>query len=136
MRSQVLERCDLAEALEGILNRMTEGTGVAASLRVEGNRRRLPPVVENNLLRIGQEAITNACKHAKPTRIDVTVTYEGRLVRIAVEDDGIGFAEGAPPPSTEKLRLVGIRERAELLGGSAEIRVPRAGDRVMVVVSV
>jgi len=138
MRSQVLERCDLAEALEGILNRMTEGTGVAPSLRVQGDRRRLPPVVENNLLRIGQEAITNACKHAKPTRIDVTVTFEGRLVRIAVQDDGIGFSDGNPPPSDRRsFGLVGIRERAELLGGSAEIEsAPGQGTRVRVVVSV
>ncbi len=138
MRSQVLERCDLAEALEGILKRMTEGTGVAPSFRVEGNRRRLPPVVENNLLRIGQEAITNACKHAKPNRIDVAMEFEGRLVRITVEDDGIGFVDGAPPaPDRRSFGLVGIRERAALLGGSAELRsAPGQGTRVTVAVSV
>jgi signal transduction histidine kinase len=138
MRSHILERCDLAEALEGILKRMTDGTGVTPSLRVEGTRRRLPPVVENNLLRIGQEAITNACKHTKPTRIDVTMTFEGRIVRIAVEDDGVGFANSAPPSSERRsFGLVGIKERAELLGGSAEIKsAPGQGTRVAVVISV
>ncbi len=138
MRSHILERCDLAEALEGVLKRMTDGTGINPTLRVEGARRRLPPVVENNLLRIGQEAITNACKHAKPTRIDVTVAFEGRLVRIAVEDDGAGGASGAPPPQDRRsFGLVGIRERAELLGGKVEIRsAPGRGTRVAVVVSV
>lgn len=138
MRSQILERCDLPEALEDILKRMTEGTGVTFSLQVEGSRRRLPPVVENNLLRIGQEAITNACKHAKPTRIDVTVAFEGRFVRIAVADDGIGFSGEAQPASDRRsFGLVGIRERAELLGGSAEIQsAPGEGTHVRVVVSV
>jgi signal transduction histidine kinase len=138
MRSHILERCDLGEALEGILMRMTEGTKVTPNLRVDGVRRRLPPVVENNLLRIGQEAITNASKYAKPTRIDVTLTFDGRIVRITVEDDGIGFSNGSK--SSEDRRsfgLVGIKERAELLGGTAEIiSVPGHGTRVIVAVSV
>ncbi len=138
MRSQVLETADLGEALDGILTRMTEGTGVVPGMRVEGTRRRLPPVVENNLLRIGQEAITNASKHAKPSRIDVTLAFDGRTVRLAVEDDGQGFVVGAP--STDHQRsfgLVGIRERAKLLGGTVDIiSAPGEGTRVIVTVSV
>lgn len=138
MRSHILEHCDLAEALDGVLKRMTEGTGVAPCLRVEGTSRRLPPIVENNLLRIGQEAITNACKYAKPAHIDVTIAFEGRLVRITVVDDGVGFATPAPPSQDRRsFGLVGIRERAELLGGKAEIKsAPGQGTRVSVVVSV
>jgi signal transduction histidine kinase len=138
MRSHILERCDLGEALEGILMRMTEGTRVTPNLRVEGVRRRLPPVVENNLLRIGQEAITNASKYAKPTRIDVTLTFEGRVVRLTVEDDGVGFVMGSQPSENRRnFGLVGIKERTELLGGTAEIiSVPGQGTRVIVAVSV
>jgi signal transduction histidine kinase len=138
MRSHVLERCDLGEALEGILRRMTEGTGVTPNMRVEGARRRLAPVVENNLLRIGQEAITNAGKYAKPTRIDVTLTFEGRIVRLAVEDDGVGFVQEAQPSGDRRnFGLVGIKERAELLGGRAEIKsTPGKGSSVIVTVSV
>jgi signal transduction histidine kinase len=138
MRSHVLERGDLGEALESILRRMTEGTGVAPTMRVEGDRRRLPPVIENNLLRIGQEAITNASKHAGPTRIDVTLKFERRSVCLAVEDDGIGFAVDMQPSRDRRsFGLVGIRERAELLGGTAEIRSsPGKGTRVIVTVSV
>lgn len=138
MRSHILEKCDLGEALEGILMRMTEGTGVTPNLRVEGTRRRLPPVVENNLLRIGQEAITNASKYAKPTRIDVTLTLEGRTVRLTVEDDGVGFVVGSQRTTDRHgFGLVGIRERAESLGGTAEIAsAPGKGTRVVVTVSV
>lgn len=138
MRSHVLERCDLGEALEGILRRMTEGTTVTPNMRVDGARRRLPPVIENNLLRIGQEAITNASKYAKPTRIDVRLAFEGRTVRLAVEDDGVGFVQEAQPSGDRRnFGLVGIKERAELLGGQAEIKsVPGQGTSVVVTVSV
>jgi len=138
MRSQVLEKSDLAEALKGILERMTEGTGITPAMRVDGDSRRLPPVVENNLLRIGQEAITNASQHARPTRIDVTLAFDGRAVRLGVVDDGIGFVPGSKPTSGRRsFGLVGINERAELLGGTAEIRsAPGEGTRVVVAVSV
>lgn len=138
MRSQVLERGDLGEALHGILAQMTEGTTVTPHLRIEGDRRRLPPVVENNLLRIGQEAITNASKHAKPTRIDVSLKFDGRSVQLAVEDDGVGFVVGSQPEGDRRsFGLVGIGERAELMGGKVEVRsAPGLGTRVLVVVSV
>jgi signal transduction histidine kinase len=138
MRSQVLEKCDLGEALERILKQMTDGTGVTPSMRVDGARRRLPPVVENNVLRIGQEAITNASKHAKPARIDVTLTFERRTVRLTVEDDGVGFVPGEQPSGDRRsFGLVGIKERAELLGGTVEIlSAPGQGTRVTIAVSV
>jgi len=138
MRSQVLEQSDLAEALKGILERMTEGTGITPAMRVDGVSRRLPPVVENNLLRIGQEAITNASRHANPTRITVTLAFDGRAIRLGVEDDGIGFVPGAAPSGGRRsFGLVGINERAELLGGTAEIlSAPGQGTRVIVAVSV
>jgi signal transduction histidine kinase len=138
MRSQVLEKRDLGQALEGILVQMTEDTGVMPNMRVEGASRRLPPVIENNLLRVGQEAITNASKHAKPTRIDVTLAFDGRTVRLAVEDDGVGFVMGSQPNGDRRtFGLVGIKERAELLGGTVEIKsAPGQGTRVVVAVSV
>jgi len=138
MRSQVLEKSDLAEALKGILERMTEGTGIAPTMRVEGESRRLPPVVENNLLRIGQEAITNAIRHAKPSRIDVTLAFDGRVVRLEVQDNGVGFVPGSEPSGGRRsFGLVGINERAALLGGKVEVQsAPGQGTRVVVAVSV
>jgi signal transduction histidine kinase len=138
MRSQVLEKGDLGQALEGILFQMTAGTGVTPNMRVEGTRRRLPPVIENNLLRVGQEAITNANKHAKPTRIDVTLEFDRRSVRLTVEDDGVGFTVGSTSDGDRRrFGLVGIKERAELLGGTMEITsAPGEGTRVVVAVTV
>lgn len=138
MRSQVLEKRDLAEAIEGILTQMTDGTGVTPQMRVEGSRRRLPPVVENNLLRVGQEAITNASKHAKPTKIEVSLLFERRTVRLTVDDDGQGFVVGETPSGDRRsFGLVGIKERVDLLGGTFDLKsAPGHGTRVTVVVSV
>ena len=138
MRSQVLEKLDLGGALAQILEQLTEGTGIEAEMKVSGQKRRLPPVVENNLLRIGQEAITNACKHARPRRIVVELAFERRSVRLRVEDDGIGFAvEPKPNAARRSFGLVGLRERADLMGGAVEIASePGRGTRVEVRLSV
>jgi signal transduction histidine kinase len=138
MRSQVLEKSDLGDALNSILVQMTDGTGVKSSMRIEGANRRLAPVVENNLLRIGQEAITNASKHARPANITATLAFERRKVRLTVEDDGIGFVVGAQPSGDRRsFGLIGIKERAELLGGQVELTSsPGQGTRLVATVSV
>ncbi|MDQ8205448.1 sensor histidine kinase [Pelagicoccus sp. SDUM812003] len=123
MRSQVLEKHDLGEALKRIVKQLTDGTEIVASAQVEGQRRRLPPIVENNLLRIGQEAVTNACKHANPHRIDVTITYHKRRVELEVSDDGNGFdPDAVSRDENRSFGLVGMRERIELIGGNIEFR--------------
>jgi signal transduction histidine kinase len=135
MRSQVLEQHDLADALKDILQQLTEGTSMAPQFTVAGERRRLSPIVENNLLRIGQEAITNATKHAKPNRIDVSLTFERRSVRLTVCDDGIGFdPAAAPAPERRSFGLVGMEERAKLIGGTISV-VSACGEGTRIVVS-
>jgi signal transduction histidine kinase len=127
MRSQVLENSDLAGALEGILRQLSGGSAVQTSLAVTGNARRLAPVVENNLLRVGQEAITNATRHARATRIAVTLDFAESQFRLMVRDDGRGFDAGQPPPGEGGFGLVGIRERAAQLNGELRIRSAPGG---------
>lgn len=137
MRSHVLERSDLADALDDILKRLAGGTSAEPAMRVEGVRRRLPPVVENNLLRIGQEAITNAVKHAQATHITVTLAFERRSVRLVVEDDGVGFSPVVPVTAEQRsFGLIGMRERVKLLNGRIEVRsAPGEGACIAVDVS-
>jgi signal transduction histidine kinase len=135
MRSQVLEQGDLASALQGILRQMTDGTSVASHFEVTGRPRRLPPVTENALLRIGQEAIANAEKHGKAARIDVTLDYADKQVRLSVKDDGCGFDADRPPPSGGGFGLVGMRERAAQMQGELTIRSrPGEGTEIAFVV--
>ena len=72
-------------------------------------------MTENNLLRIGQEAITNAAKYAQAKNILVTLDFEGRQFRVSVNDDGKGFDIHAPPPSEGGFGLKAMRERAKQL---------------------
>jgi signal transduction histidine kinase len=79
--------------------------------------KRLPQTCEITLYRIAQEALTNVAKHAQASVVSITVGRQGDDVRMVIEDDGRGFdrtAVGVLPG----LGIVGISERAELLGGS------------------
>jgi len=92
-------------------------------VRVTGDAYDLPPQVENHLLRVALEAVTNAVKHARATRIDVEFSFAPDRVELKVSDDGRGFdAERLPPPSSGHFGLFGMRERAEKLGGQLAIR--------------
>jgi signal transduction histidine kinase len=131
MRAHVLENHDLAGALEGILKQLSGGSGVQTSFEVTGKARRLAPVVENNLLRVGQEAITNATKHAHASRIAVNLGFAEKQLRLWVSDDGQGFNAAAPPPGEGGFGLVGIRERAAQLKGELDIRsAPGQGTKI------
>ncbi|MDQ8184214.1 sensor histidine kinase [Pelagicoccus sp. SDUM812002] len=123
MRSQVLEKHDLTGALQRVSKQLTEESEVEVIANVQGTSRRLHPVVENNLLRIGQEALANACKHAKPTRIEISITYFRRRIELRVSDNGTGFdPENVSLESRQSFGLVGIKERIEILGGKFNIQ--------------
>jgi signal transduction histidine kinase len=117
----VLENGDLPSALEGVLHQMTDGTGVKSRLEVLGRARRLPPTLENALLRIGQEAITNAGKHGQPREIDVIIEFAEKYMQLTVNDDGCGFDADRAPLSRGSFGLVGMRERAQQLQGELAV---------------
>lgn len=121
MRPQVLETNDLPGALAGLLDQLTEIDDIKGRFVVTGDRFRLSPVTENNLLRIGQEAISNAVKHADANTIEVTLGFSPSEVSIRVTDDGCGFDTEATPASGLHFGIVGLRERAQELG--AELRL-------------
>jgi len=122
MRSHVLETNDLAGALNGILKQLSNGTGMQTSLEVTGRARRFAPVIENNLLRVGQEAITNATRHAQARRIAVRLEFAEKQFRLSVSDDGEGFDTAHPPSSEGGFGLVGMRERTAQLNGELSVR--------------
>jgi len=122
MRSQVLETGDLADALKNILVQMAHGTDMKTSFEVTGNPRRLAPVVETNLLRAGQEAITNAIKHSQAGQVSVRLEFAEKQFRLVVTDDGRGFEPASPQSGGGGFGLVGMRERAAVLKGKLNIR--------------
>jgi signal transduction histidine kinase len=131
MRSQVLETGDLATALKNILEQLSEGGLLKTHFQVTGRIRRLPANTENNLLRLGQEAITNAIKHARAKNIRVMLEFGEKHFSLQVTDDGQGFDPSNPSPSEGGFGLVGMRERAKELQGELKIHTtPHQGTEI------
>jgi signal transduction histidine kinase len=104
-------------------NQLTAGTGVEVQVGVSGTPRPLANRVENTLLRIGQEALTNAMKHAKPRKIAVELCYDSHAVRLRIADDGEGFdTDTVATASDGHFGLTGMRERLERLRGELDLQ--------------
>ncbi len=116
LRSQELQKKDLPTALRDTAKRLTAESNIETVVEVAGPLRPLPAPVETNLLRIGQEAINNAVKHARANRIEVALNFDTRSVRLGVRDDGRGF-DPSQQIADGHFGLLGMRERAEQIGG-------------------
>ena len=133
LRSQSLEDRDLATALSEMTRRLTAESGVQTQFEVSGTFRPLTPQVENNLLRIGQEAVNNAVRHARARLITVNLSYDAREVRLSVRDDGRGFDPQADGSADGHFGILGMRERAAEMGGTVNIHTrPGHGTEVLV----
>ena len=118
LRSQALETKDLATAFSETARQMTEGTDVATEVRVSGEIRKLSSRIENNALRIAQEALTNAIRHAEPKHVVIELEFEAATLQLRVKDDGRGFdTEGMLATADGHFGLLGMRERVEHVGG-------------------
>jgi signal transduction histidine kinase len=134
LRSQMLDNNDLASALDAMSKQLSTGAGLQVTMEVLGAKRRLPDLVENHLLRIAQEAIANAIKHARPRRIDVQLVFEAGSVALTVRDDGGGFDAGKPPAArSSHFGLAGMRERTRAMNGIIEVEsTPGLGTMITV----
>jgi signal transduction histidine kinase len=94
--------------------------GLAVQLRVEGQRRDLPPGLDLTAYRILQEALTNALRHASPNHTEVVVQYGERELRLEVLDDGDTASESPPPPARAGRGLIGMRARVTVYGGQLD----------------
>jgi signal transduction histidine kinase len=94
----------------------------------------LSAVLENHLLRIGQEAMTNAVRHAAPRHVSTELRFEPECIRLVVTDDGSGFdVHARSQPSNGRFGLIGMRERTKRIGGRLRIEsIPGAGTKVVV----
>jgi len=97
------------------LARSLSGSELNVEVRVEGEERSLPPMVDVSAYRIVQEALTNTLKHAGASRADVHVRYLPDELELEIVDDGCG--DGAASTAPGGLGLIGMRERAALHGG-------------------
>jgi signal transduction histidine kinase len=131
LRPLALEQAGLADALQHRLDAVEKRAGVDAQLRVNLDRD-LPPIVENGLYRIAQEALNNALKHAEATTISVSLNTNDGCVEMEVMDNGKGFDPQAVQDQGG-LGMISIRERATALHGESSITsTPGQGTRVWV----
>jgi signal transduction histidine kinase/streptogramin lyase len=134
LRPRALEHADLAAALSDMAGRLAAEATI--QVEVTGAPRRLASAMETHLLRIAQEAVTNALRYAGAREIRVGLDFAGDHVSLRVQDDGCGFPVSPTAPSTSgHLGLVGIRERAARMGGRLTLQ-SRAGSGTEVVVEV
>jgi len=132
LRSQELQKKDLPAALRDTTKRLTAQSNIETVVEVAGLTRPLPVEVESNLLRIGQEAINNAVKHARANRIEVGLNFDTHNVRLSVRDNGRGFDQ-SEQIADGHFGLLGMRERAEQLGGVLSIdSAPERGTQIAV----
>lgn len=119
LRPSALEESDLCAALVRMLEAMTAGVNLKAEFRMHGTPQQLTQNMSTELLRVGQEAITNVLRHAEASQVLVEIIWmDAGGVKLRVLDDGRGFDS---PSMTEGFGLIGMRERAERLSGRLEI---------------
>jgi PAS domain S-box-containing protein len=129
LRPTALDNLGLRNALNTFVREWSKNHGIEAEFHSSRSRKRLlAPETEINLYRIAQEALHNVVKHAKAHKVSVLLEFRKDRAVLMVEDDGIGFNAGATGRAKKggsRLGLIGMRERAALLGGTLEIESAR-----------
>lgn len=136
LRPASLDHLGLEAALRQYSQSAASKFGLAVRFKARGfTNERLPTAVETALYRVVQEAMTNVVRHARATRVDVLAERRGDRVIVMVEDDGVGFEPGRVQRG-DHFGLLGLRERAESLGGTLTLEsAPGAGTTVVVEVA-
>jgi signal transduction histidine kinase len=117
LRSRALDQFDLPSILTASSLQLTDGTNVSVNVTTHGQVRPLPDVIEDNLLRIAQEALTNVIKHADATAATIDIDYGAEKVCLEIKDNGQGFSADRPGPEDGHFGLLGISERAKRING-------------------
>jgi len=140
LRAADIEVVSLKHMLERSLSEFERDTGIAATLKVTGQERELPPQTKGNLIAIAEESLANVKKHSGAEQVLVHLNYRPGEVELIVADDGRGFdwQEVIQRAWTEKkFGLMGMQERAHILGGDLDIEsVPGGGSTIKVRVPV
>jgi PAS domain S-box-containing protein len=130
LRPPALEDLGLAAAIDGLLERLSDQTGVEVELRASAED--VPAAARRALYRIVQEALTNVARHARASRVHVRLERTAGGLVLEVIDDGVGIGPGVLD-NPGSLGIVGMRERATILGGSFQVQAgPEGGTTIRV----
>jgi signal transduction histidine kinase len=120
LRPLILDDLGLAAAVEWLTQSFSERTKVNCALEVSEPEPDLRDPLASAIFRIVQESLTNAAKHAKASQVKVGLKVDDHAVLVTISDDGVGFSVDNPR-KPHSYGLLGLRERAYLLGGTAAI---------------
>ena len=115
----------MPEAVAALAHAFTAETGIRTQVRSTGQAR-LEPSQEEDVVRIVAEALANVRRHAGATDVEVSIAATGRQLRLAITDNGRGFN---PRARTDGFGVVGMRERAQALGGRLQVSARRGSTR-------
>jgi PAS domain S-box-containing protein len=135
LRPGVLEHLGLEAALESLMEDSNSRGGTITTFNIEGEGIRLPEQMELALFRIAQEAVNNFLKHADATHAEINLKYTQKKIRLTIADNGKGFKPVRKniPGTTGGLGLIGMQERAQLIGANLRIKSnPGKGTVVLV----
>jgi len=124
LRAADVEEVGLTQMVQGYIAEFEKEADFAIAFKVAGQEREISPEVKGHLLAIVQESLTNVSKHAEAKQATVDLRYSPREVEITIADDGCGFGlEEAMQRAwaEKKFGLMGMQERAHILGGSLDI---------------
>src|SRR6266581_4285243 len=122
LRPQALQEHNFWEALKGTIKSTTAGTALHAKFQAQGKLPELPPSWQENLLHIGQEALTNTLKYAHARNFETRLSYKAKELSLELRDDGDGFEV---KERHDGVGLTGMRERVEQMGGELKITSSR-----------
>ena len=132
LRPVMLDDLGLMPSIENLAHAFTERTGIAVNLNMDAAGYEFHDPLATAVYRIAQEALTNVARHAEATEVDLTVLLESGRLRVDIRDNGRGFT---PDPAHKSYGILGIKERAQTIGGVAEIRsVPEGGTLVQILI--
>jgi signal transduction histidine kinase len=119
LRPTMLDDLGLLPALQTFMKDFMEDTGIRVSLKASAGIEQAPPKVRTVLYRIAQEALGNVARHAKASRVEVGIRCSEGIIRMDIMDNGQGFdvAAASRVKNNNRLGLLGMRERAEMIGG-------------------
>jgi signal transduction histidine kinase len=128
LRPAMLDDLGLIPAIENLLAELSGRTGIDVKLSGSEPDTRLEEPLATAVYRMVQEALTNVARHAGASRVTVEIAGALERLHVVVRDDGRGMK---PDPGRKSFGLLGIRERARTLGGSARIYSPPEGGTVV-----
>lgn len=130
----VLQELGLIAAIRKEAKDLARNKGVKARVVIPDAVGRLLPEIEAAIYRVVQEALHNVAKHAKASNVNILVSREAGIVRVLVEDDGVGFSSRSSSRG-HSFGLAGIKERIAALGGTVRVQSARGkGTRLEVTV--